>query len=234
MDIQTHTILAMTVSQSKISHEMLYHYELMLRWLQNSLFHYCLDLPAHFGDEYLWDIANTIRLHRLKVPPLYGVATDDAHHYHGGNHTASPGRGWIMVQAERLDVNLLFEAMERGNFYSSSGVTLKEIILRNGGLELVIENESKVSYTTQFIGTRRDKGSMVGEVFEVSDKLRPFYRFKGDELYVRAVVTASTHHRNPSFVNQFEQAWTQPVGWHETVKGGRFDLEDLNDASSTS
>ena len=46
----------------------------------------------HPGDEVMWDIANTLRLLHYQAPPLYGVATDDSHYYHGGN--VSPGRGW--------------------------------------------------------------------------------------------------------------------------------------------
>ena len=38
----------------------------------------------HPSDEKIWDIANTIRLEKLNAPPLFGVATDDSHNYHGG------------------------------------------------------------------------------------------------------------------------------------------------------
>jgi hypothetical protein len=43
--------------------------------------------------------------------------------------------------------------------------------------------------------------------------LTPKYELTGDELYVRAVVTSSKPPRDPSFKDQREQAWTQPVGW---------------------
>jgi hypothetical protein len=172
---------------------------------------------THPGDEQLWDMANAIRLGKLQAAPLYGVATDDSHEYHGGN--VSPGRGWIMVQAERLDANLLMEAMERGEFYSSSGVTLRKVSFRKGIIELEIAGEPGVSYTTQFVGTRKGEGAVAGEEFEVSRELQPVYRLRGDELYVRAVVTSSRDHPNPSFADQKEQAWTQPVGWRKLVEG---------------
>ena len=44
---------------------------------------------GHLGDDHrpsverLWDIANTIRLVDLAAPPLFGIATDDSHSYHG-------------------------------------------------------------------------------------------------------------------------------------------------------
>ncbi len=124
-----------------------------------------------------------------------------------------------MVQAERLDANLLMEAMERGEFYSSSGVTLRKVSFRKGIIELEIAGEPGVSYTTQFVGTRKGEGAVAGEEFEVSRELQPVYRLRGDELYVRAVVTSSRDHPNPSFADQKEQAWTQPVGWRKLVEG---------------
>ena len=131
-----------------------------------------------------------------------------------------------MVQAERLDANLLMEAMERGEFYSSSGVTLKEVSFRNDILELEIAGESGVTYTTQFVGTRKGEGAVAGEEFEIirsavsSKELRSVYRLRGDELYVRAVVTSSKDPPNPSFADQKEQAWTQPVRWRKAVGSG--------------
>ena len=36
----------------------------------------------------------------LKAAPLFGVGTDDSHHYHG--EESSPGRGWVMVRAGQV------------------------------------------------------------------------------------------------------------------------------------
>src|SRR5690606_19937182 len=86
----------------------------------------------HFGDEHhpsverIWDIANTIRVGELQAPPLFAVATDDTHSYHGKG-SSQPGRGWIMVRAGELTPAALIEAMRRGDFYASSGVTLRDI-----------------------------------------------------------------------------------------------------------
>ena len=171
----------------------------------------------HPGVEQLWDIANAIRIGKMRAAPLFGVATDDSHTYHGGN--VSPGRGWIMVQAESLDADLLMEAMKRGDFYASSGVVLKKVSFRRRILELEIEGEEGVTYTTTFLGTRDVEDATPGEQLDRSEDLRPAYRLRGDELYVRAVVTSSRDHPNPSFADQKEQAWTQPVGWRKLVEG---------------
>ncbi len=174
---------------------------------------------THPGDEQLWDMANAIRVGKLRAPPLYGLATDDSHEYHGGN--VSPGRGWIMVRAESLQADLLMKSMESGEFYSSSGVTLKEVFFREGVVGLEIEEQPGVVYKTQFIGTRTGEGATAGEEFAVSESLQPVYRVRGDELYVRARVTSSRNHPNPSYAGQKEQAWTQPVGWNKVISNIR-------------
>ena len=57
---------------------------------------------------------------------LYGIAVDDAHVFKqpGNPRSPGPGRGWVMVRAARLEPRALLEALERGDFYASTGVEL--------------------------------------------------------------------------------------------------------------
>ena len=59
---------------------------------------------------------------------LYGIAVDDAHTFKqpGKPDVAGPGRGWVVVRAPRLEARAILAAMERGDFYSSTGVELLE------------------------------------------------------------------------------------------------------------
>lgn len=199
----------------------------------------------HLGDaeharvERIWDIANTLRIDQLGAPPLFGVATDDSHDYHG-EKGSTPGRGWIMVHAPKLEAETLIRAIQAGDLYASSGVTLKSVKFDEGNKSLQIEiaPEEGVSYTTQFIGTRvgydpksepvigkdgkplrttRIYSDDIGKVLATVDGIAPAYTLTGDELYVRAVVTSSKPHHDPSFTDQRQQAWTQPVGWEARV-----------------
>ena len=165
----------------------------------------------HPGDEELWDVANELRLGKLKAAPLFGVATDDSHDYHGGN--VSPGRGWVMVRSEKLEANALIEAMKKGDFYASTGVVLDEVSHADGVLLVKARVQDGVDYEIQFIGTRQGEDAEPGEVLAINEGPSASYPLQGDELYVRAVVTSSRPHPNPSFTDQQEQAWTQPVGW---------------------
>ncbi len=113
----------------------------------------------HPSIERLWDIANTIRLAELTSPPLYGLATDDAHEYFG-HAGATPGRGWVQVRASRLTPESLIAAIRQGQFYASSGVVLDDVQFDSarGILEVNIHPDGEARFTTQFIGTRRAKG----------------------------------------------------------------------------
>jgi hypothetical protein len=115
------------------------------------------------GDEHrpsidrLWDIANTIRLAHLDAPPLYGIATDDSHHYHDKPNGSRPFRGWQMVRATHLTPEHIIRAIKAGDSYATSGVTLAELKYDPTAktLELAIEPDGDATYTIEFIGTLR-------------------------------------------------------------------------------
>ncbi|MCX6857455.1 MAG: hypothetical protein NTV80_21400 [Verrucomicrobia bacterium] len=184
--------------------------------------------------ERIWDIANTIRISELKQPPLFGLATDDSHNYHGG--TVTPGRGWVMVHAAKLDADSLVTAMQKGAFYSSTGVSLDDIHFDPSSrrLQLKIRPEPNVKYRTEFRGTRKgydravkevpapsgdpqpirlQHGADIGILLGSSDSLEPHYELTGNELYVRAIIVSDQVMTNPYAPGQKQQAWTQPVGW---------------------
>lgn len=188
----------------------------------------------HASTERMWDIINTWRLAKLDLPLMYGLATDDGHSYHVDEpgEASQPGRGWVMVLADTLTPDALVTSLESGKFYSSSGVTLTAVQKDDRQLSVVVDADSDVTYTIEFIGTRKgfddqsrpasDDANQVdrltrvyskdvGEVFKSVTGAEASYAFKGDELYVRAVVTSSRLHPNPSEKGDFEQAWVQPV-----------------------
>lgn len=127
---------------------------------------------------------------------MYGIAVDDAHHFkRSGDPTASgPGRGWIFVRAARLDARAIVEALERGDFYASTGVELSSYDASATAISLKIRATAWSKYRVQFIG--RD-----GRVLLEQAEPDATYTFKGDEGYVRAKI----------FESNGQVAWTQPV-----------------------
>lgn len=104
----------------------------------------------------IWDIVLSHRAAAGNPVPLYGIAADDAHDYQDvANQTSSPGRGWVMVRSEFLTAGRLLRAMEAGQFYASTGVTLDAISFDGETLTVSVAAEPGVSYTIEFIGTRK-------------------------------------------------------------------------------
>ncbi len=184
----------------------------------------------HPGIESMWDLANAIRLTVLDAPPLLGIGTDDSHEYHGkpGSH---PGRGWVMVRSRFLTPEHLIRAMKAGDFYSSSGVTLKDVTFNQESktLRIEVEPDSNANYRIDFIATFKATADDIAANQEKAKALPPKektgqivstkagtsaeYVLTGNELYVRAVVTSSLPPSDPIWDDQKQQAWTQPVGY---------------------
>ena len=142
------------------------------------------------GLEEMWDrVLSTGTL-------VYGIAVDDAHVFKtpGDPNVSGPGRGWVVVRAAQLDARALLEAMERGDFYASTGVVLEDVAVTSAGLTVKVKPLASSKYRIQFIG--RD-GRVLSEVPDASAT----YTFTGGEGYVRAKVIES----NGRF------AWIQPV-----------------------
>lgn len=195
----------------------------------------------------LWDIANTIRLVDLGAPPLYGVATDDSHNYHGRPGGSRPGRGWVMVRATHLTPETIVRAIAAGDCYASSGVTLRDVRFDGATrtLRVEVEPDGDATFVVDFVGTlagveaggepipveglseaavrdlgrhRRRYSDRIGAVLASTAGPVAEYTLTGRELYVRAVVTSSAAPADPAWDGQRRQAWTQPVGWEAHVR----------------
>ena len=142
--------------------------------------------------EALWDSLLTRGMR------IWGVADDDSHSFrpeHAENaDLARPGRGWVMVRADTLTVPAILRALRRGDFYSSTGVTLRDYQVAGDEIRIEVLQAADRRYRTEFIGSE-------GRLLAAVDGLTAAYRIGGGEGYVRARVTDSSGRR----------AWTQPV-----------------------
>ncbi|MFQ5926358.1 MAG: PHP domain-containing protein [Terriglobia bacterium] len=89
--------------------------------------------------EQIWDqVLSTGRV-------LYGVATDDAHHFYGEFRAArsNPGRAWIVVQAAELIPDAILAALDRGDFYASTGVELTSYQADKRGIRIALPEETR-------------------------------------------------------------------------------------------
>jgi hypothetical protein len=180
--------------------------------------------------ERMWDILLSERLSDGQEV-MYGIAVDDAHDYRAlDSQHSNPFRGWVRVRAKSLAADAIVAAMERGDFYGSSGVELEEITFDGEALSLRIHASEGIQYRTPFVGTRRgyDRSTEevttaedaavlrrysdeIGELLAEVEGPSPTYRFQGDEMYVRAKVISTRIKKNPYREGEVEAAWVQPV-----------------------
>ncbi|MBI4639175.1 MAG: PHP domain-containing protein [Candidatus Tectomicrobia bacterium] len=145
---------------------------------------------GHPSSEEVWD-------HLLSAGhQIYGIASDDAHHLQGefSRDRANPGRGWVMVNTEALSPGMILEAIEKGDFYASTGVILKNCAITREEVRVEIEVMGDTKYTTFFIGYQ-------GEILKRCVEPIALYKPRGDERYVRTKVIGSNS----------ELAWIQPL-----------------------
>ena len=99
-----------------------------------------------------------------------------------------------MVRAERLAPRLIVDALERGDFYASTGVELSDYNVTDKAITITIKQQESNKYRIQFIGRN-------GRLLSEATSSPATYTFTGDERYVRAKILESNG----------RVAWTQPV-----------------------
>ena len=127
---------------------------------------------------------------------VYGIAVDDAHDFKRpwDPMASRPGQGWVMVRARDLTAENVLDALERGEFYASTGVVLRDYTADDRRITIVIDERPMAKYRVQFIG----RG---GRLLKEAIASPAVYEFVGGEGYVRAKIMDSNGH----------VAWTQPV-----------------------
>ena len=144
---------------------------------------------GHLGLEAMWDVVLTAGRQ------VYGIAVDDAHAFKTfSSELSNPGRGWVTVRAPELSEATIMSAIDAGNFYSSTGVELTQMVRSNDRIEFTIDQKDSIGYTTEFIGGN-------GRVLERTGANPASYARPAGEPCLRAVVTDSNGLK----------AWLQPI-----------------------
>jgi hypothetical protein len=153
-------------------------------------------LVNHDGDgrvpstEQMWDELLTGGMR------IFGAAVDDSHNFREefSIDRANPGRAWITVRAAALSREAILAAINAGDFYASTGVTLTALDVSRDALEIAVAAAPSQRYRVVFVGAG-------GQVLATSYDNPARYDFAGNERYVRARIEESSGRR----------AWTQPV-----------------------
>ena len=104
-------------------------------------------------------------------------------------------------------------AMERGDFYATTGVELETLAFSKRKLDITVKPQAGVNYTIQFWGAGKSSTSKesVGVLLKEGKGTSASYKLRKKNLYVRAKVISSKPKQNPFAEGDFETAWTQPV-----------------------
>lgn len=132
---------------------------------------------------------------------LYGLVSDDTHNYYDAAELLKAGfkprigdLAWIMVRAKTPDEAELRKALLAGDFYGSTGVTLRKLDVSVAAMEIEVAPEPGRTYVIRFVG----RG---GKVLAEKEGTAARYPIAGDEGYVRAMVIDSAGRK----------AWIQPT-----------------------
>jgi len=112
------------------------------------------------------------RNHKIK-----GIAVDDAHRYY-----IDSGRGWVMVKAETLSRQAIRAALEKGEYYSSTGPIIHDVLLDDSAITIKCSPVRKidlVSSPTKGQSTLAPRGSNLTEhTFLLSNGIGRYARLR--------------------------------------------------------
>ena len=163
----------------------------------------------HIDTETIWDLVN-IHYHNEGKPLLFGIATDDSHNYHSfSSEDSNTGRGWVMVNCKKLAVEDIISAMEKGDFYASTGVHLKKLHTDKKQIEIEVDPEFGVIYEIIFIGYQKGAEDVV-ELKKVIGNSAS-YTFQKEDVFVRVSINSDAKKDNPIIKDETKKAWTQPL-----------------------
>ena len=163
---------------------------------------------THVDTETMWDLIN-IHYYKEGKPLLFGVATDDSHRYHTfSSKDSNTGRGWVIVNAKKLDTDYLISAMEKGDFYASTGVYLKNLNTDQKQVSLAVDPEPGVNYEITFLGHQKGAEDVV--VLKKVQGTSASYTYQKEDIFVRARIDSDAKKDNPIIEDETKKAWTQP------------------------
>ena len=161
----------------------------------------------HLSTEKMWDRIN-VAYRKRGQDLMFGLATDDSHNYHQfGKSFSNAGRGWVMVRAKQLTPESLIEAMEAGDFYSSTGVELEELKVEKNSFTIGVKQAKGVTYSIEII-TANKNGDMN---YRIRKGTKTSVALSPEDLFLRARVVSSKKRTNAVNEVEYEMAWTQPV-----------------------
>ncbi len=127
---------------------------------------------------------------------VLGLATDDSHNKSQDHVNGQYFGGWIMVNAEELQVQSIVDHIKKGDFYSSTGPEFTDIYIENDQLIVKSSKVKKIKFLTGRL--RKDKCVLD---MDNQDITQGHYKISGNEVYIRIELVDGKGKR----------AWSNPI-----------------------
>lgn len=127
---------------------------------------------------------------------VYPVATDDAH------LLRDCFGGFVMVKAEKLEYETIYNALKNGEFYSSSGPLINELFIEDGIITIKTSNIIKAFVTTEnrYVNTVNNLEGMSEVKFDIKDYIN---REDNDNKYKYVRITIEDKEGNKAYTRAY-------------------------------
>ncbi len=144
---------------------------------------HCMEIYNHGCDLNFFEYNHRVYDDLLRQGKrIFCMASDDTHaHYPIGHVKNDCCGGWVNIKADKLEYRTITEALEKGNFYSSTGPEIKSLYVEDNKLFIETAPCKKILFTT----ARRN-----GFCYLQDDMPVTFGEFglKKEDVYVRVTV----------------------------------------------
>lgn len=122
---------------------------------------------------------------------LFPLATDDFHRLKAECHIAG---GWIMVGAERLDYPSVIRALEKGDFYASTGPAIHSLALEGTTLKITCDPAQRIQILTHSRHAKELLPEQGAALTQAEFDLGPWLQYwqeqgVGHKAFIRLLVT---------------------------------------------
>ena len=107
------------------------------------------------------------------------IAADDTH------SPRDVGGGWICVKADRLEYKTVINALERGEFYASTGPEIKELYMEDGMLHVTTSEAVSIALIASYRYHRKVSGTAEAPLTEAVFNLTEFIKQNNAHEYPR-------------------------------------------------
>ena len=119
---------------------------------------------------------------------VYPIAADDSH------SEIDEFGGWVMIKSEKLEYGAIMEALEKGEFYASTGPEIKELYVEDGILHVTTSEAREVFLRTDrrtALAKKADDGECITSAeFDLEGFIKQSYDIEKltDNAFVRVIV----------------------------------------------